>query len=47
MSRWTHVAGIIRIDDMRSLSDKNPKCEIKKVLNPIPTGSEGGLKFKI
>ena len=47
MSIWTHVAGIIRIDDMRCFHTKNPKCEIKKVINTTPTGSEGGLKYNI
>lgn len=46
MSIWTHVAGIIRIDDTR-FDGSNVK-EIKKLVEEnLPCGTEGPLEFEI
>lgn len=46
MSIWTHVAGIIRIDDTR-FGGSNVK-KIKELIEEgLPYGSEGSLKFEV
>lgn len=46
MSVWTHVAGIIRIDDLR-FDERSPKEVIAKSLSYIPGGSEGCLDYSV
>lgn len=46
MSIWTHVAGIIRIDDTR-LDGSNVKRIKEIVEDSLPYGSEGPLKFEV
>lgn len=48
MSQWTHLAGIIRIDNLlRRIAYNPPTAEdvIKILLEDAPTGSEGGCLF--
>ena len=50
MSVWTHVAVVIRVDDLRGIGiSKDRKLGFPP--NPkaysVPSGSEGGLKFNI
>ncbi len=48
MSRWTHLAGIIRIDNiLRSMTPEAPTAEdvIRILLEDAPVGSEGGCLF--
>ncbi len=48
MSQWTHLAGIIRIDNLlRIISPTSPKkADIMKILlEDAPTGSEGGCNL--
>ena len=46
MSIWTHVAGIIRIDDTR-FDGSNVKRIKEIVEDSLPYGSEGSLKFEV
>lgn len=49
MSQWTHLAGIIRIDNLlRHVTPEAPNAEdIIRILNEDPpVGSEGGCLFK-
>lgn len=46
MSIWTHVAGIIRIDDTR-FDGSNVKRIKEIVKDSLPYGSEGSLKFEV
>lgn len=57
MSTWTHVAGIIRIDDMKALLTRD-KTSLDKIFiantwyrrnknGNLPTGSEGSLDVEI
>lgn len=46
MSIWTHVAGIIRIDDTR-FDGRNVKRIKEIVEDGLPYGSEGSLKFEV
>ena len=48
MSRWTHLGGIIRLDNMlRLLKNGAPTAKdvIKILLEDAPKGSEGGCNF--
>jgi hypothetical protein len=52
MSQWTHVSGIIRIDDFISVIEEDNHVEerienIIAKINNIPTGSEGPLEYDI
>jgi len=47
MSAWTHVAGIIRLNDFRHLSGSTKESVLSAVLSDIPIGSEGPLSVKI
>lgn len=46
MSNWTHVAGIIRIDDLGKCFGGKP-LNFAKIIEPLPSGSEGSLKMAI
>jgi hypothetical protein len=43
MSVWTHVAGIIRIDDVRVLTGHNLASVLYHFQSLVPGGSEGPL----
>lgn len=44
MSQWTHINGIIRIDDLRKIIT-NKKTNWKQIiLQNSPSGSEGGIQ---
>ena len=48
MSQWTHLAGIIRIDNvLRRITTTSPtKIDVMKILlEDAPVGSEGGCNF--
>jgi len=48
MSRWTHLAGIIRLDNLlRRIAPNAPTAEdvIRVLLEDAPVGSEGGCLF--
>lgn len=54
MSVWTHVAGVIRVDAIRQISEQDfSKIFIKSLWgehNPncnMPSGSEGSLDFRV
>jgi len=59
MSKWTHVAGIIRVDTIVALTGGNPRHDLLDVLGPVstfhvprddttlPYGSEGSLEYDI
>ena len=47
MSKWTHIAGIIRIDDFSLNVESISERSIERLIaEGSPTGSEGGLDFK-
>ena len=49
MSRWTHVAGIVRIDSLCHIVGGDWVGDLQRLLEecPGPDGSEGGLRYKI
>ncbi|MEA2037103.1 MAG: hypothetical protein U9O94_06315 [Nanoarchaeota archaeon] len=51
MSRWSHIAGVIRVDDWEETDKKRIRREGRRIIKFIqanaPVGSEGGLSFKL
>lgn len=50
MSQWTHLAGIIRLDNLlRRMAYNPPTAEdvIRILLEDAPVGSEGGCQFHV
>lgn len=48
ISQWTHICGLIRIDDITSIfGDKNLNAIKERLRTKVPTGSEGPLKTKL
>ena len=46
MSNWTHVAGIIRVDDLGKIFGGRP-LNFTKIINDLPFGSEGPLQMSV
>lgn len=46
MSNWTHVAGIIRVDDFGRCLGEKP-LNLEKIIEPLPYGSEGPLEMTV
>lgn len=46
MSNWTHVAGIIRVDDLARCLGKKP-LNFQKLIDDLPSGSEGPLQMSV
>lgn len=47
MSTWTHVCGIIRIDDVRMITGTTSQGLRAKFAADAPEGSEGGLEIYV
>lgn len=47
MSNWTHVAGIIRIDDIGRCLGRDSYNLEKRIGENLPYGSEGALELEI
>lgn len=48
MSQWTHVAGVIRFDDLRVIAlGGKPGEGLANIIEPVPSGSEGPILWDL